>query len=104
MSVNSLACVTVSTPSTRPSYVEDEPDDEFVVLRIGSPFRYIIHGFDVLIVELQQMRIAVEMQGIGLTYNVFVRNDKAALSRIYPAAMRVKDFLRIEVGLRVIRY
>ena len=86
----------MSAPSARPSYVGDQPEDEFTVLSIGSPFHYIIPGFDVLSVELCQIRIAGNMQGTGPIYDIF---DKASSTRSCPAAMRVKDFLRIEVFL-----
>ena len=95
--MTSLTCVSVSTPSARPSYIAGEAEDEFVVINIGSPFRYIIPRFDVLSVELCQMRIAGNAHGTGPVYDIFVRNDDGSLSQSYPVNMRVKDFLRVEV-------
>ena len=66
--METLACVSVSTPSSRPSYVADEPEDEFIVTRIGSSLCYIIPGFDVLSVELCHMRIAGNVEGTGPIY------------------------------------
>ena len=62
---SSLSSVLVSTPFARPSYVAGEAEDEFVVINISSPFRYIIPRFDVLSVELCQIRIASNAHGTG---------------------------------------
>ena len=76
----------------------DEPEDEFYVLSAGSPFDFIIPGFDVLSVNLRPIRISGDAQGTGPVYDIFVRNDARSLSRGYPAVMCVKDFLTLEVN------
>ena len=66
--------------SARPSYVGDQAADEFTVLSIGSPFHYIIPSFDVLSVELCQIRIVgmQEKDRTGSIYDIFVRNNRAS--------------------------
>ena len=64
-----LACLSVSEPSSRPSSVgddDDEADDQFWVLHVGTSFRYVIPSFDVLAVELRQMRVGGDSNGAGL--------------------------------------
>ena len=77
MAVNQswMACVSVTAPASRPSYVVDEPEEEFYVMSAGSPF---IHGFDMLSVNLRHIRICGDVQGTG---HIFVRNDAKFLSR-----------------------
>ena len=103
MAVNQswMACVSVTTPASRPSYEADEPEDEFYVMGASSPFNYIIPGFDVLSVNLRPIRISGDVQGTGPVYDIFVRNDAKSLSRGYPAVMRVKDFLALEVHIAI---
>ena len=101
---NHLTCVSFAELSCRPSYVPDknDPDDKFWVLSMGSPFRYTISSFEVLAVELRQMRVGGDSKGAGQVYDVFIRGNDVSLTRnIYPALMTVKDYINIEVGMHV---
>ena len=102
---SNLSCVSFADLSSRPSYVPDdnEPDDPFWVLTLGPSFRYVIPSFDVLAVELRQMRVGGDSKGAGQVYVIFIRADDVSLMKNYPALMRVKDYLNIEVRPRVRR-
>ena len=94
---SNLSCVSFADLSSRPSYVPDdnEPDDRFWVF---------IPSFDVLAVELRQMRVGGDSKGAGQVYDIFIRADDVSLmKKTYPALMRVKDYLNIEVRPRVRR-
>ena len=100
MASSQLTCVSLAELSSRPSYVpeSDEPDDMFWVLNMGAPFKYVIPSFDVLAVELRQMRVGGDRNGVGQVYDVFIRgNDVSLTSKNYPALMLVKDYINIEV-------
>ena len=102
-----LSSVSATSLQSRPYYVqgmEDDPDDIFNVVSVGPPFQYVIPSFDVLAVELRQMRIVGRHQvtGVEKQYDLFVRNE-ASLCRSYPARMTVKDVLLIQVA-NSIRY
>ena len=59
MARNFLSSVSIAPLCTRLGYVqvmEDDPEDRFDVLCVGSPFRYSIPRLDVLAVELRQMK------------------------------------------------
>ena len=46
--------------SSRPQYdpsSDDEPDDCVCVLSVGMPFRYVIPSFDIIAIEMRQMKI-----------------------------------------------
>ena len=103
---SNLSCVSFGDLSSRPSYVPDdnEPDDRFWVLTLGPSFRYVISSFDVLAVELRQMRVGGDSKGAGQVYDIFIRaDDVSQMKKTYPALMRVKDYLNIEVRPRVRR-
>ena len=99
-SVRNGAFFGVHLPVTaRPSFVpgtENNPGDLIDVLTLGTPFYYMIPSFDVLRVELRQMKVAVIQGGVDTTLDLFVRNDPA-LCRSYPAKMTIKDFLVVDV-------
>ena len=99
MAGNSLTSVSVAPLRTRPSYVqgmEDDPEDCFDVVSIGPPFSYVIPSFEVLAVELRQMKILGQLDGVEKHHDLFIRNE-ASLCRSYPARMTVKDVVVIEV-------
>ena len=77
---------------------DEDEDDEVCVVSIGRPFRYIIPSFNVIAVELRQIRIrGYNSEGEGETYDLFIRND-TSLSRSYPAWMTVKDGTVVDVS------
>lgn len=53
-----MACVSVTEPASRPSYVADELDDVFYVLSAGLLFNFIIASFDVQSVNLCPVRMS----------------------------------------------
>ena len=76
---------------------DDQDDDEVCILTVGKPFRYTIPSFDVIAVELRQVRLkGYNSDGDELTYDGFIRND-ISLSRSYPTWMTVKDGTIIDV-------
>lgn len=94
-----LSSVSISPIIARPLFVpgtEHSPGDIVDVLTLGTPFHYMIPSFDVLRVELRQMKVAVVREGVDTTLDLFVRNDPA-LCRSYPAKMTIKDFLVVDV-------
>ena len=100
MSGSALSSVSVAPITLRPSYIPgtaDNPGDVFDVLTISVPFQYIIPSFDVLSVELRQMKITVTVDGVDSNYDLVVRHQPS-LCRTYPARMTVKDFLIIDVS------
>ncbi len=55
-----LASVFPAPKSSQPLHdpaSDDEPNDYVYIVSLGKPFRYTIPSFDVLAVELRQMRI-----------------------------------------------
>ena len=76
--------------------LENEPEDVFDVTAVGPPFQYVIPGFEVLAVELRQMRILGVLDEEEKSYDLFIRNE-ASLRRAYPERMTVKDYCMIEV-------
>ena len=100
MASNSLHSVSLSPLSTRPSYVpgeENDPDDEFDVLCVGDPFKYVIPSFDLLAVEIRKILITGLSNGAVVYYNVFVCNLPSLIHSL-PARMTVKDFTFIQVS------
>ena len=96
-----LSCVSFAPLSSRPFYKpgdEDEPNDVFVVLKMGTLFRYVIPTFDVLAVALQQIQIRGECDGEPKLYDLFIRNDSSLNSRTLPALMTGKDYALIPVS------
>ena len=80
---SNLSCVSFADLSSRPSYVPDdnEPDDRFWVLTLGPSFRYVIPSFDVLAVELRQMRVGGDSKGAGQVYDIFIRAFDVSLMK-----------------------
>lgn len=72
-----LSSVLITPAKHRPSYDPEEGDAEqdfFCVLGLGPPFCYAIPSFDVLSVELRQMRIhGATPEGDQHTYDLFIR-------------------------------
>ena len=87
MAVSATPCVYFAPKSSRPWYdpaTDEEPNDCVCALSPGPPFRYVIPGFDVLAVEMHQMRIkGYTTAGEERTYDIFVRNDPS-VNHCYP--------------------
>ena len=87
--------------SSRPWYdpsIADQPDDHVLVLSVGPPFSYIIPSFDVLKVEMRQMKVKFAGKGgDDETYDIFIRDDPS-LCLEYPVEMVVKDSTVIQVS------
>ena len=61
--------------SLRPQYdpSDDEPDDCVCVLSVGPPFRYVIPSFDILAIDMWQMRIkGYTAEGEERNYDIFI--------------------------------
>ena len=85
-----LASVSFAPLSTRPSCSSadlDDPEDELLVLSIGSSFKYVIPSFDVLAVSMRPMRIRVNYGRRDRAYDIFVRSDPSLNGRMLPAIM-----------------
>jgi len=86
--------------SSRPQYdpsSDDEPDDCVCVLSVGMPFRYVIPSFDIIAIEMRQMKIeGYTTDGEERNYDIFIRNDPS-LCRLYPVWMVIRDGTVIEV-------
>ena len=79
---------------------KDMPDhkDYFYVLSVGAPFEYVIPGFDLLAVDLREMRVqGYDDEGQLRVLDVFARADPS-LNRVYPAQMEVTDQSCVEVS------
>ena len=107
MAVSATPCVYFAPKSLRPWYdpaTDEEPNDCVCALSLGPPFRYVISGFDVLAVEMRQIRIkGYTTAGEERTYDIFVRNDPS-VNRCYPVWMEIKDATIVEVGGLCIPY
>ena len=67
------------------------------VLPVGMPFRYVIPSFDVIAIEMRQMKIkGYTTDGEERNYDIFIRNDPS-LCRLYPVWMVIRDGTVIEV-------
>ena len=56
--------------------VDDEPADYVCVLSVEVPCRYVLPSFDILCVEMRQIRIkGYTAEGEEWTYDMFIRND-----------------------------
>lgn len=102
-SSTSTACVFYAPRNTRQLYDEaadQQPYDVVQVLSIGLPFRYNIPSFDVLAVEMRQLRVkGYTAENIEKHYDIFVCNHAAGgLDRVYPAWMTIKDGTIVEVN------
>ncbi len=94
-----LASVFPAPKSSRPLHdpaSDDEPND---CVSLGKPFRYTIPSFDVLAVELRQMRIKGHTpDGEEQVYDFFVRNDPT-FEKPHPAWMEITDATLVEVRI-----
>ena len=102
-STSTTACVFHVPKNTRQLYDEDadqQPDDVVQVLSLGSPFRYNIPSFDLLAVEMRQLKVkGYTTENIEKHYDIFVCNHSASdLERVYPAWMIIKDATVIQVS------
>ena len=94
-----LTAAYFASKSSRPHYdpSTDEPDDCVCVLSVGMPFRYVIPSFDVIAIEMRQLRMkGYTPEGEERNYDIFIRNDPS-LCRQYPVWMVIKDGTVIEV-------
>ena len=95
-----LSSVSITPLTARPSFVpgtENDPTDVVDALSLGPPFQYIIPGFDVLRVELRQLKVAFVLDGVDRTIDLFVPNQ-SSLCHSYPARMTIKGFLVVDVS------
>ena len=93
------ASVFLAPASSRPRDHSDgnEDNDEVCILTLGDPFRYTISSFDVIAIELRQLRMkGYNTDGEELTFNAFIRNDPS-LNRSYPAWMTITDGTAIDI-------
>ena len=95
-----IACVLPAPKPTHPWYdpaIADQPDDEVLVLSVGPPFRYTIPNFDVLAVELRQIKVkGYTSEGEEKHYDMFIRN-LPSFRRLYPVWMAIRDAAVVEV-------
>ena len=74
-----VACVFHAPRTDRPWYdpvIEAQPDDEVLVLAVGLQFRYTIPSFDVLAVELRQIKVkGYTSEGEEKHYDIFIRKS-----------------------------
>ena len=86
---------------SRPWYhpgVEDDQEDCVCVLSIGPPFYYTIPSFDVLQVQLMQLRVmGYDSKGEEQHYDFFIRYDPSLSHGKCPAWMRIKDAAIVKV-------
>ena len=102
VSSSSTACVAYAPRNTRMLYdkaADKQPYDMVQVLSLGSPFLYNIPSFDLLSVEMRQVRInGYTAEDKQVQYDIFVCNHSASdLDRVYPWWMTIKDATIIEV-------
>ena len=75
----------------------DKDNDEVCILTLGEPFRYTIPSFDVIAIELRQLRMeGYNTDAEELTFDAFIRNDPS-LNHSYPAWMTITDGTAIDV-------
>ena len=84
--------------SSRPWYhlgVEDDQEDCVCVLSIAPPFHYTIPSFDVLQVQLMQLKImAYDSEGEEQHYDFLIRYSPSLSHVECPAWMIIKDAAR----------
>ena len=98
--MNALASVSVSPASARPFYHPDdnEPQDCVCVLTIGPIFCYVVPSFQVLQVEIRQIRVkGFTKEREEKVYDFVIRND-TSLNRPYPCWMVIKDAAFVKVS------
>lgn len=69
-----------------------------IILSIGEQFKYIIPNFEVLAVNMRQVKLERESEETGLDeqFDAFIRDDEW-LRRSYPAYVDVTDAFIIKV-------
>ena len=74
------------------------PGEEIAILSVGVSFEYGIPYFDVLAVELHQIKVERQLKDQVTTkrFDAFIRND-ATLNCMYPKSFFVMDSFFIEV-------
>ena len=97
------ACVFPAPRSTHvcydPAIDADKPDDEVLVFSVGPPFWYNIPSFDLLAVELRQMKVkGYTSEGEEKHYDMFIRN-LPSFTRVYPVWMAIRDATIVDVRL-----
>ena len=73
-------------------------EEKIAILSVGVPFEYAIPYFDVLAVELCQIKVERQLKDQVTTerFDAFIRND-ATLNCTYPTSFFVTDSFFIEV-------
>lgn len=73
-------------------------EEKIAILSVGVPFEYAIPYFDVLAVELRQIKVERQLKDQVTTerFDAFIRND-ATLNCTYPTSFFVTDSFFIEV-------
>ena len=106
-----LSCVSYAPLRLRPTYKptykpedETEPNDIFVVIRLGDLFRYVIPPFDILFVSLRQMRIKGDCDEVRKVYDIFIRDSAVLRSITLPATVVAKDYVLIPVSFHINTY
>ena len=101
-SASPLSSVSFAPVTSRPWYdpslgVESEPEDRVCVVSVGPPFQYVIPSFDVLQVEMRQLRVkGYTNEGEEKQYDFFIRSNPA-LCRPLPAWIIIKDCTFVKV-------
>ena len=97
MSSGSLSSESVAPITLQPSYVPGTADNP------GDVFDVLASRFNVLFVELRQMKITVTVDGVNSNYDLFVRNQPS-LCRTYLTRMTMKNFAVIVVSLSSLKF
>ena len=97
------ACVYPAPRSTRvcydPAIDANKPNDEVLVLSVGPPFWYNIPSFDLLAVELRQMKVkGYTSEGEEKHCDIFIRNLHS-FTCVYPVWMAIRDATIVDVRL-----
>ena len=73
---------------------EGSTEERMIILSIGEPFKYIIPNFEVLVVNMRQVKLERESEVTGLDeqFDTFIRDDEW-LHRSYPAYIHVTDVI-----------
>ena len=77
---------------------EGSIEERMIILSIGEPFKYIIPNFEVLAVNMRQVKLERESEVTGLDeqFDAFIRDDEW-LHRSYPAYIHVTNAFIIKV-------
>ena len=73
--------------------------EKIAILSVGVPFAYTLPYFDVLAVELRQVKVERQLNDAATTerFDAFIRSD-ASLDCSYPMSVFVTDAFLIEVS------